>query len=257
MQACDLVYADPHRRLDLSFYVQICVCKCVCMHTRTYTCWHPNYPYSHTHMEFCAVILRTATHICANEFQLKVLAISVPTFRKLTVSLCLPMTLCGHICVLVRHCVWLRCPDSGAKTCVIHIERPHLFDGCDSSIGDLEWLVPSDHLSGPESIILVSTSSHRRLPALLSSPCPRSQSPVSNGWGLRAGTRFWREQAAAGASPGCPVVKTVLPRQGTLVQALVGKPRSRMPCGMAKKKPIFWFKVAVVKAREKVVLKNQ
>ena len=106
-------------------------------------------------------------------------------------------------------------------------------------------------------IILVSTSSHRRLPALLSSPCPRSQSPVSNGWGLRAGTRFWREQAAAGASPGCPVVKTVLPRQGTLVQALVGKPRSRMPCGMAKKKPIFWFKVAVVKAREKVVLKNQ
>lgn len=101
------------------------------MHTRTYTCWRPKYPYSHTHTEFCAVILKAATHVRANEFQLKVLAISVPTFRRL--PLCLSMTLCGHICVLVRHCVWLRCPDSGAKTCVIHIERPHLFHGCDIS----------------------------------------------------------------------------------------------------------------------------
>ena len=174
MQACDLVYADPHRRLDLSFYVPICVCECVRVHTHTYTCSCPDCPYSHTHMKLCAVIIKAATHVHANEFQLKVLVISVPTLGRLTVPLCLPMTLYGHICVLVRYCVWLRCPDSGAKTCVIHIERPHLFDVCDSSIGDLEWLVPSDHLSGPESIILVSTSSHRRLPALSSFPCPYS-----------------------------------------------------------------------------------
>lgn len=66
-------------------------------------------------MKFCAAILEAATHVQANEFQLKMLSISVPKVGRLAVPVCLPMTLCGYICVLVRYCIWLRCPDSGAK----------------------------------------------------------------------------------------------------------------------------------------------
>ena len=108
--------------LGLSFYVQTCVCECVCVHTYTHTCSCLNYPYSHTHMKFCAVILEAATHVRANEFQLKVLSISVPKFGRLVVPVCLPMTFCGYMCVLVRYCIWLRCPDSGAKN-VCHTDR--------------------------------------------------------------------------------------------------------------------------------------
>ena len=50
----------------------------------------------------------------------------------------------------------------------------------------------------------------------------------------------------------------MLPLQGPLVQAVLGKLRSHMPRAMAKKKNTknFSFKVAVVKAIEKAVLKK-
>ena len=77
------------------------------------------------------------------------------------------------------------------------------------------------------------------------------------GGGLRAGRQFWREQAAGGDFPGCPVVKTLCFHcRGPWFKPCWG--RSHMPRAMAKKKKkkLFSFKVAVVKAIEKAVLKK-